>query len=156
MKLKISIVSLILIVFLTACGTGTQATPTPNPDVTPTPTFIPRTPPVSIPPTTIPSGEGPLIIVNKPTMGDKISSPFTIQGSAIVFEANVNYRLRDKNNQVLAKGNVMASAGAPSRGTYSTSVSFTPSEVGAGWLEVFEVSAKDGSEINKVVIYVNW
>jgi hypothetical protein len=98
----------------------------------------------------------PVIWVTTPEPGQKISSPFTLRGNARVFEAMVSYRLKDTDGNVLAKGSVMASAGAPERGDFSTSITFTPKTANSGQLEVFEESMKDGSDINKIIIPVSW
>jgi Spore germination protein len=98
----------------------------------------------------------PVIWVNFPVSGQKVSSPITLQGTAIIFEATVNYHLKDSAGNLLAEGYVMANAGAPDRGDFQKSIEFKPSTTGKGTLEVFEVSPKDGSEINKVVIPLSW
>ncbi len=98
----------------------------------------------------------PVIWVTSPEPGQKISKQFNLQGSARIFEATVNYRLKDNAGQVLAQGYVTASAGAPDRGDFSKTISFSSSSPGSGQLEVFEASMKDGSDLNKVIIPLTW
>lgn len=98
----------------------------------------------------------PVIWVTSPVANQKITSPLTIKGNARVFEAQVNYRLRDKNGTVLAQGSAMASEGAPGRGDFTGQLAFSAASPGQGQLEVFEVSMKDGSDQNKVIIPVEW
>ena len=98
----------------------------------------------------------PLIWVTTPTTNQKLASSFTLKGTAIAFEAVVNYRLTDATGAVLAEGHTMTTAGAPERGDFAVTITFTPSSAGSGQLKVFEVSMKDGSEINAVTIPVTW
>ncbi|MDJ0304920.1 Gmad2 immunoglobulin-like domain-containing protein [Dehalobacter sp.] len=98
----------------------------------------------------------PAIWVTAPVDGQTIASPLKITGNARVFEAVVSYRLRDVQGNILAEGNTMAAAGAPGRGDFEASLTFTPSAAGSGQLEVFEASMKDGSDLNKVIIPVKW
>ncbi len=96
----------------------------------------------------------PIIWVTAPTPGQSVNSPIKIKGTAMVFEATVSYRLKDASGNVLAEGYTTASTGAPERGDFAAELVFTPGQPGSGQLEVFEVSMKDGSDINKVIIPV--
>ncbi|TCX51622.1 Gmad2 immunoglobulin-like domain-containing protein [Dehalobacter sp. 14DCB1] len=98
----------------------------------------------------------PAIWVTAPVDGQTITSPLKITGNAQIFEAVVSYRLRDAQGNILAEGNTMAAAGAPGRGDFEASLTFTPSAAGSGQLEVFESSMEDGSDLNKVIIPVKW
>jgi len=98
----------------------------------------------------------PVIWVTAPVASQKITSPLTIKGNARVFEAQVNYRLRDKNGAVMAEGSAMASEGAPGRGDFAGQLTFASTSSGPGQLEVFEVSMKDGSDLHKIIIPVEW
>lgn len=98
----------------------------------------------------------PAIWVTSPVSGQTITNPVEIKGSARVFEATVSYRLKDDSGNILAEGFTNASEGAPGRGDFKTKAGFTSSGPGKGQLEVFEVSMKDGSDRNKVIIPVKW
>jgi len=98
----------------------------------------------------------PAIWVTAPASGQIISNPVEIKGSARVFEATVSYRIKDASGKVLAEGFTNASEGAPGRGDFTTKAGFTTSGSGKGQIEVFEVSMKDGSDRNKVIIPVKW
>ncbi len=98
----------------------------------------------------------PVIWVTAPVKYQVISSPVTISGTARVFEATVSYRLVDEAGNVLAQGFTTASEGAPGRGDFTGELAFESSAPGKGQLEVFEVSMKDGSDLHKVVIPVQW
>ena len=97
------------------------------------------------------------IKVTSPRQGDTIVSPVTISGSARVFENVVSYRVVDSNGIVLASG--VTTANSPDVGQfgdYSVAVTFTPPATPSGTVEVYQSSAKDGSEIDKVSIPVNF
>lgn len=97
----------------------------------------------------------PLIWVTEPVDNQDISSPLKIAGSAMVFEATVSYSLKDAQGNILASGFTNASIGAPERGDYNAEIQFkSPGAGKKGQLEVYEVSMKDGSDRNKVIIPV--
>ena len=73
--------------------------------------------------------------------GDRL----VVKGEASVYEGTVSLRLRDDRGQVMAQGYATAAEGAPGRGQFSGSRSFTPPAGPHAWtLEAFEVSAEDG------------
>jgi germination protein M len=94
----------------------------------------------------------PAILVENPAIGDTVSSPMRLSGTANVFEAVFQMKLVDANGKVLAKGMVQATSGTGTRGTFSMPVLFASPATSAGNLVVWEVSAKDGSAINVVRI----
>lgn len=98
----------------------------------------------------------PAIWVTSPVSGQIIASPVEISGSARVFEATVSFRIKDEQGNVLAQGFANASQGAPERGDFKGQLAFKPAGPGKGQIEVFEVSMKDGSDRNKVIIPVEW
>lgn len=98
----------------------------------------------------------PVIWVNAPATGQTITSPVKISGNARIFEAMVSFRLKDKNGNILAQGSTMAAAGAPDRGDFEGKLNFSPPTAEEGQLEVFEVSMKDGSDLNMVIIPVKF
>jgi predicted secreted protein len=96
--------------------------------------------------------EVPNIFVDTPNSDTEFLSPLKLTGFARVFEGTVNYRLKDENDNVLAEGFIQAKVGAPEFGYFEKEIEFTEPESGKGTLEVFQISAKDGSEIDKVLI----
>lgn len=95
------------------------------------------------------------IKVTSPRPNERITGQVTIAGEARTFEANVLYRVKDSSGKVLAFGNTTATAPDTGQfGPFQVSVSFTEPTTETGTVEVFEGSAKDGSEINKVIIPV--
>jgi hypothetical protein len=98
----------------------------------------------------------PVIWVTAPVANQIITSPVKISGNARVFEATVSYRLKDANGNMLAQGFTAANAGAPGRGDFQADLAFKPAAAGKGQLEVFWASPKDGSDLDKVTIPVEW
>lgn len=97
----------------------------------------------------------PPILVQSPLIGERVSSPITISGTANVFEATVSITILDAQGLEIASAFTTATCGTGCRGTYSTSVGFTVDyQTQAGTVRVYEVSAKDGQPINVVDIPV--
>ncbi len=95
----------------------------------------------------------PAILVEGPTPGQTISNRFRLFGSANVFEAQFNMRLL-QGSKVLVSKSLMATSGTGTRGTFSTTVSFSGGKPGRATLEVFDISEKDGSRVDLVRIPV--
>lgn len=84
-----------------------------------------------------------------------MASPFLVQGMARVFEANVQFALKNAQGQEIARGFTTASAGAPEWGAYSAAISYRLTETKQnGVIEVFSQSPRDGSVINLVRVPV--
>jgi hypothetical protein len=90
----------------------------------------------------------PPILVETPLIGQRVSSPVTISGTANVFEATVSIRILDAQGNELANTFTTATCGTGCRGDYSIAVSYSVNREQQGTIEVFESSAKDGSAIN--------
>ena len=86
----------------------------------------------------------PLILIEHPALGESVSSPVRVSGTASVFEATLRVRLQDVDGKTLFEDSVTASEGAPGRGTFEVEVPFT--EEGPATLSAFSPSAKDGTE----------
>jgi hypothetical protein len=112
-------------------GSGPGSSPTTSPTVFPRPAAIE---------------------VISPAQGDTVQSPFTVTGTADVFEATLSYELLDGEGGVLDEGFTTATCGSGCRGDFSFRVRYTLAEEQAGTLRLFELSAEDGSEINAVEI----
>ena len=96
----------------------------------------------------------PPILVESPLIGERISSPIKISGTADVFEAVVSISILDAQGQEIANTTTMATCGTGCRGAYSTSLGFVVDQTQAGTVRVYEVSAMDGRPINVVDIPV--
>lgn len=105
----------------------------------------------------IPPGGIMNITIDEPDWNDKITSQVTVSGQARVFENTVNIRLRSSDDKILV--NTFTTANSPDvgqYGDYSKTFMFTTPGTSNGYLEVFNKSAKDGSEINKVISLVRF
>jgi hypothetical protein len=78
-------------------------------------------------------------------------SPIVVRGFSRTFEGAVSLRLTDADGEVLAARTAQGGS-VDGFAFFDSYLRFTLAEEITGTLEVFEVSAKDGSEINKVSI----
>ena len=93
------------------------------------------------------------ISVTSPRPNERIGLPVVITGRARVFENTVNVRLLDANGKEIAKGFATADAlDIGQFGPFRVELLYSAEADGKGTLEVFADSAKDGSEIDKVII----
>jgi len=92
------------------------------------------------------------IEVLSPRGGDSVKSGFAVKGNARVFENVVSIRLSDSEGNSLVETTTNTNApDAGQFGPFEKMLTFqTNSDTGT--LEVFQYSAKDGSEIDKVTI----
>lgn len=93
------------------------------------------------------------ILVDTPWTGDSIQSPVTVSGEAEAFEGTVNIRVKDSAGHILAQTTTQAASGNE-RSTFKASVAFDKPQTKKGTVEVFTLSAKDGSEQDKVTVPV--
>ncbi len=100
------------------------------------------------------SGYLPPITVANPAIGERVSSPVTVSGTADVFEAVVSVRVLDSAGTEIAGTFSTASCGTGCRGTYSVPVSYTVAHAEPGTIEVFESSPKNGQPVNVQLIPV--
>ncbi len=94
----------------------------------------------------------PAILVESPTLGNTVSSPVRVTGTANVFEATFRINVVDWDGLIIADEVVTATSGTGTRGTFDVTIPFEVDRAGLGALIVFENSAKDGSPINVVEI----
>ncbi|MEK9206921.1 MAG: Gmad2 immunoglobulin-like domain-containing protein, partial [Patescibacteria group bacterium] len=87
-----------------------------------------------------------------PLGGDSVKSGFIVKGNARVFESVVSIRLLDSVGNILIQTTTMANApDAGQFGPFEKMINFITTD-SSGALEVYQVSAKDGSEIDKVSV----
>jgi hypothetical protein len=97
----------------------------------------------------------PAIFVEAPGVGGIVASPFTLQGTASVFEGSFLARLVDSSGRRVVQVSVQASLGAPERGRFAEQISFSTSAK-RGTLIVFAQSMEDGSRQDEVRIPVTF
>lgn len=123
-------------------------TPTLEPTVTPTVTVAPTPTPTS---TAVWADPGQAIEVFSPVADGLYHSPIEVRGFSQTFEGVVNIRLSADGRDVLAERTAMGGS-VDGFAFFDSYLRFTVSEEISATLEVFEESAKDGSEIHKVSI----
>jgi hypothetical protein len=100
------------------------------------------------------SGYMPAITVQSPVIGEQVTSPVTVSGTADVFEAVVSVRILDSAGNEIARTFTTASCGTGCRGDYSVTISYPVPRAEPGTIEVFESSAKNGLPVNVQLIPV--
>ena len=90
----------------------------------------------------------PAIVVESPSVGEEVSSPLIVSGTANTFEATVEMRLVGPGNEELAHSFTTATCGTGCRGDFEGKLKFKVSEPTEVILEVYESSAEDGSPIH--------
>jgi len=93
------------------------------------------------------------ITVTSLVIDQEIESPVLVQGESNTFEANVRIRIKDDNGNVLADTFTMGGAYGEMK-PFSMEVVYDSPSVPTGVVGVFENSAKDGSEINRITVPV--
>ncbi|MGA4731614.1 Gmad2 immunoglobulin-like domain-containing protein [Micromonospora taraxaci] len=96
----------------------------------------------------------PPIVVTGPTAGERVTAPLVVTGTADVFEATVSVRVLDSAGREVATGFGTASCGSGCRGGYRVLVGWRTTREQKGTIEVYEVSARDGSRINTTSVPV--
>ena len=94
----------------------------------------------------------PAILVETPAVGDTVSSPLHLTGTANTFEATFQYTVADWDGKIIAEHFVTATCGTGCRGTFDESIPFEWTGEPRGSLIVFESSAEDGQPIDVVEI----
>ena len=101
--------------------------------------------------------QSPNIIVFAPKAGTEVGVPLRVEGEARVFENQLNVRLKDADGTILTERGVTAQS--PDIGLYgpfALELTYPEPEGTEGTIEAFDYSAKDGSEIDKVIIPVTF
>lgn len=91
----------------------------------------------------------PVIFVDRPAWGGVLANPGRIGGVANAFEATFQVRIADAEGRALAQKQVMATCGTGCWGTFDERIPYTVARAGWGTLQVFELSAKDGSVVSQ-------
>jgi hypothetical protein len=94
----------------------------------------------------------PIILVEEPTPGETVTSPFEVTGTSNTFEATLQLQLTDGDGNVLSKQFVTATSGTGTRGTFKGLLPFTAPAGTHLVLHAYEDSAEDGSRIHEVTI----
>jgi hypothetical protein len=93
------------------------------------------------------------IKVTSPIPGAEVGGQMTLRGEARVFENVVSYRVKDETGKVVTSGTVMANAPDTGQfGPFEKEITFTKPVGTKLSLEVFQASARDGSDTDKVIL----
>lgn len=98
----------------------------------------------------------PAIWVTHPQPNQIVGVPMLVKGSARVWEGNISVQVADSNNNILAQVHGKATKSAPERGNFEMSIPFEPPDKGKGYVHVFGRDPKNGTDLIKVSIPVNW
>jgi spore germination protein GerM len=94
----------------------------------------------------------PIIFVASPAANDTVSSPLRVTGTANTFEASFMLQILDANGATLIEQPMTATSGTGTRGTFDATIDINAEPGSQITVRVFELSAKDGSEVNVVEI----
>lgn len=97
----------------------------------------------------------PPIFVESPGVGAVVASPFTLAGTASVFEGSFVARLIDSSGRRVVITAVQAARGAPGRGRFAKEIAFSTSAA-SGTLIVYDQSMEDGSRQDEVRIPITF
>lgn len=94
------------------------------------------------------------IRLDMPRRFDLVGNPILIGGIGTGFEATINYRVHEGHDEVT--GAITVGGGGGEHGQFQAKVRVGNAafELDRLFVEVFEVSAKDGSELHKVTVAV--
>jgi len=96
------------------------------------------------------------ITVASPSIGATVASPLQVSGFARVFESTFNWRVKDPSGAVLDEGTAMTDArDAGWFGPFAFEIFLPAMEETAFSLDVFDRSARDGSEQDLVSVPLN-
>lgn len=125
--------------------TNLLVSPSPYPTISTNPTLTQNN-------TAISPAASRNIEVLSPRGGDSVKSGFAVKGNARVFENVVSIRLSDSDGYILVQ--TTAYANAPDVGQFGPFEKILNFQTNSsmGTLEVYQASAKDGSEIDKVSV----
>jgi spore germination protein GerM len=90
----------------------------------------------------------PPVFVDSPAWGQPVTSPVSVFGLSNVFEAVSQVMLTDDDGLPLFEDHVMATCGTGCWGEWSVDITYDVDREQFGALIVWEISAKDGSQVN--------
>src|SRR5215210_316900 len=92
--------------------------------------------------------------IDQPRAFDVVGNPILVGGVGTGFEATLNYRVHEGHDEVSGFFTVGGGTGEHGQFQLQVDVSGAAFTLDRVFVEVFETSAKDGSEINKVIVPV--
>ena len=92
--------------------------------------------------------------IDQPRAFDLVGNPILVGGVGTGFEATLNYRVHEGHDEVTGFFNVGGGTGEHGQFQLQVDVSGAAFTLDRVFVEIYEVSANDGSEINKVIVPV--
>jgi hypothetical protein len=92
--------------------------------------------------------------IDQPRAFDLVGNPILIGGVGTGFEATLNYRVHEGHDEVTGFFNVGGGTGEHGQFQLQVDVSGAAFTLDRVFIEIFERSAEDGSEVNKVIVPV--
>ncbi len=96
----------------------------------------------------------PPILVRSPSIGQQVSSPIRISGTAEVFEAVVSITILDAQGREIVSTTAPAACSTGCRGAFAKAVAYRVDRTQLGTVRVYESSPRNGEPINVVDIPV--
>ncbi len=97
------------------------------------------------------------IVIESPVDGaEGVQSGVVVKGSASIwpFEATLVYQVHDANGALIGQGPINTIGDIPGPVTFEAPITFTATEAGMGWIDVLDLSAKDGSVLGGAQVEV--
>lgn len=98
-----------------------------------------------------------VITIEAPAAGaEGVRSGVVVKGGASIwpFEATLVYQVHDGNGNLIGQGPISTVGDIPGPVTFETPITFAATEAGLGWIDVLDLSAKDGSVIGAARVEV--
>ncbi len=98
-----------------------------------------------------------VITIESPASGaEGVRSGVVIKGGASIwpFEATLVYQVHDGNGNLIGQGPISTVGDIPGPVTFETPITFAVTEAGPGWIDVLDLSAKDGSVLGAARVEV--
>ena len=92
--------------------------------------------------------------IDQPRQNDLVDNPILVGGIGTGFEATLHFRVHEGHDEVTGFFNVGGGTGEHAQFQLQIDVSGAAFTLDRVFVEVFEQSAQDGSEINKVIVPV--
>lgn len=93
-------------------------------------------------------------IIQQPQPFDLVGDPVLIAGTGSGFEATLNWRVHDGHDERTGFFNVGGGTGEHSQFHVAAAIGNAAFQLDRLFVEVYEESARDGSEVNKVIVPV--
>ena len=92
--------------------------------------------------------------IDQPRQHDLVDDVILVGGIGTGFEATLNFRVHDGHDEVTGSFMVGGGTGEHAQFQLQVNVSGAAFTLDRAFVEIFELSAKDGTEINKVIVPV--